>query len=91
MSIYDLPVVVFHQTIKEVEVVPAEYEQSSYWCPISQIHDLSAKHFSLTRRIHTDDPGNCSNCLNNIALFKLVTNSSMLILGIIIVPMVLSG
>lgn len=30
MGVNDLPVVVFHQTIKEVEVVAAKYEQTGY-------------------------------------------------------------
>lgn len=90
MGIYDLSIVVFHQTIEEVEVIATEYEQPSYWHPIFQVHDLM-KYFSLTRRIHANDPGNCGNRLDHIAQFKLVANPSMFVLGIIIGPVVLSG
>ena len=55
-----------------------------------QIHNLSMKYFPLTRRIHTNDPGNCGDRFDHIARFKLVANPSMLVLGIIIGPVILS-
>jgi hypothetical protein len=90
MGINDLPVVVFHQAIKEVEVIATEYEQPSCWYPISQIHDLGVKCFPLTRRIHTNDSGNRGDRFDHIAWLKLVANPSMFVLWIIIAPVVLS-
>jgi hypothetical protein len=90
MGINDLPVVVFHQTIKEVEVVATEYKQPGCWHPISQIHNPSGKVFPLTRRIYTNDPGNRGDRFNHIAWLELVANPSMFVLGIVIGPVVLS-
>jgi len=47
MGVNNFPVVVFHQTIKEVEVIATEYEQPGCLYLMSQIHNLSMEYFTL--------------------------------------------
>ena len=89
MGVDDLPVVVFHQAIKEVEVIATKYEQPSCWYQISQVRNPSSKKKTLTRRIHTNDPGNCGDRFDHIPWLKLMADPPMFVLGIIIGPVVL--
>jgi len=89
MCVDDLPVVVFYQAIKDVEVVATKYEQPGCLYRICQVYNPSSKYLPLTRRIHASDPGNCGDRFDHIAWLKLMADPTMFVLGIIVGPVVL--